>query len=307
RSRGKACPRASDTEPLERTLLCDGPRRQGRTQSDVFLTRFLVSHHRRVELRYLREREAGHVQHHAQYQKQSNVVNQRPGMRLFRRVVGKTAPTHGRGDQKKNVVIVGVVVFERIARAGEKEENDASHSGHHTLYPRQCEGRFRSIQPDHSDHIQQVQPRSYVGQHEKNIKMRPPENSPARERGEQAKQWPSQRDAGQVFAGDAHPVPAHVRAQAGKKHWKIDLQPATFCGDEVAELVNENGERETERELPAENGPVKAEEDCEAQQELQLENDEEERLNFEQEKRYRSERSKALGPARLPTFLGLQI
>src|SRR5947209_4338001 len=118
--------------------------------------------------------------------------------------------------------------------------------------------------------------------------VRDGEQSPEGERREQPSERAGQRDAGEVFARDAHAVPAHVSAEAGDEHREVDLEAAAAGSDEVSQLVDGDAQREARGELPAEDQPVEPEEADDAEEKLQLENDEEERLRLEQEEGNRS-------------------
>jgi len=74
----------------------------------------------------------------------------------------------------------------------------------------------------------------------------------------------------------------------------------------MAHLVNKNRDGKTERELPAEDGPVNPEKGQNAEQEFNFEQQEDRRLRLEQKQRHRSKWSEPLGPAGLGIFLGLQ-
>jgi hypothetical protein len=72
----------------------------------------------------------------------------------------------------------------------------------------------------------------------------------------------------------------------------------------VTELVDRDGEHETQAEAPAEERPVEAEEGEEAEQEFELERGQQEGLGLEEKQRHGCEWAEALGPVGLALGFG---
>ena len=117
----------------------------------------------------------------------------------------------------------------------------------------------------------------------------------ARESGERA----GKADRGASLARNAEGGPAHVSAEAGKKHGHLGGQAAAPDVNIVAHFVDENQYGETDTEGPTEEAPIKAHEEEEAENEFQFEDGKKECLALGKEDGDRSKRPELAGPGAL--------
>src|SRR5882757_11402723 len=109
--------------------------------------------------------------------------------------------------------------------------------------------------------------------------------------GEPAGERPGKRDLRALCLGDAERLPLYVSSEAGEEDGHLGREAAALDIDVVAHLVNEDGGREADAELPSVERPVDTDEGEEAEEELQLEDGEEESLAFEDDEQKRAERT----------------
>jgi hypothetical protein len=119
-----------------------------------------------IQSRHLRQQHPRLVQDQPQHQQQTDVPDQRRGVRFWRSVFGEAAPDQRGGDHKKDLVVADVIPLGGIVCAGEREEDDAGGRHHRTLHPRERKRGLRPVQPDDRHQVQQVEPRRDVRQNE---------------------------------------------------------------------------------------------------------------------------------------------
>jgi len=210
-----------------------------------------------------------------------------PGAGFGWGVAGEEAVGHSGGHEEEGYL------------PGHDEEDDTGGQEKGALQAAERVGRLASIEHPDGNEIEEVEPGSGVGESGEDWSLGGDIERHADTGGEETREGAGECDFGAGREGDVEALPAHVGSEAGKEDGEIGFEAEAFDGDDVTELVDEDGESEAGAEPEAVEGPIDAEERGEAEQKFEFEKKKQRSLAFAEQYGDWSERAEAFDPFRL--------